>query len=203
VDSICRDPEMVERMQEAGCKNMSLGIESGVQEIIDIYRKNITLEQVKEAVRIMNDSSIFHAWFMIIGSGDEFDHPKYIEQSINFMKKIKYDLLTISILTPFPGTTLFSKLSSENRLLHRDWRQYDCTRCVYQPLHASPQQIEAFFVKAYKTLNFDRSPSDLFKVAWKSIRSGLAKPSYLLNAVRYYVEIFLRNKNIYEIMDTT
>jgi anaerobic magnesium-protoporphyrin IX monomethyl ester cyclase len=203
VDTICRVPELVNRIQDVGCVNMQLGIESGVQEIIDSYRKQITLHQVQKAVKIMNDSSIFHSWYMIIGSGDEYDSEKYLEQNIAFMKKIQFDLLSISILTPFPGTPLYTKLTNENRLLHRDWRKYDCTHCVYQPLHLSPQQIEEFFIKAYKTLNFGRDSTTLFKVAWKSLRSGLAKSSYLLKAVRYYVDVFVRNKNIYEIMDST
>ena len=149
----------------------------------------------------MNNSSIFHAWFMIIGSGDKYDQPKYIEQNIAFMKKIKFDILQISILTPFPGTELYNKLSSENRLLHKDFEKYDCAHCVYQPLYISPKQIEDYFVKAYKTLNFDRNPYEILKVAWKGISSGLLEPIYLLRLAKYYNEVFLRKKNIYEVME--
>ena len=84
VDSICRDTVMVDKMVDAGCSTMQLGVESGVQEIINAYKKNITVEQVQEAVKIMNNSSIFHTWFSIIGSGDEYDQPKYIEKNIDF-----------------------------------------------------------------------------------------------------------------------
>jgi len=201
VDSICRDPGMVEKMQEVSCTNMSLGIESGVQEILNTYKKNITLEQIQKAVRIMNNSSIFHAWYMMIGSGDNYDQPKYIEQSIAFMKKIRFDILQISILTPFPGTELYNRLSSEHRLLHKDWNKYDCAHCVYQPSNLSPKQIEDYFIKAYKSLNFDRNPAEILKVAWKGIKSGLVSTTQLLRVTKYYTDVFIRKKDIYKVLE--
>jgi len=199
VDSICRDPGMVDKMTDAGCTVMALGAESGVQEIINTYNKNITLEQVLKAVKIMNNSSIFHAWFMIIGSGDKYDRPKYIEKNIDFMKKVKFDILQISILTPFPGTELFNKITSGNRLLHKNWKKYDCAHCVYRPLHLTPKQIEEYFVKAYKTLYLSRG-LDLLKIILKGFKSGWLNPSFLLKTTRYGIDVFLRKKNIYEVM---
>ena len=186
-------------MTDAGCTFMALGIESGVQEIIDAYKKNITLEQVQKAIKIMNNSSIFHVWYLIIGSGDEYDQPKYIEKSIDFMKKVKFDILQISILTPFPGTGFYNKINSENRLLHKDWEKYDCTHCVYQPLYLTPKQIEEYFVKAYKTLYLSRG-FDSLKIIWKGFKSGWLNSIFLLKATRYGIDIFLKRKNIYEVM---
>jgi len=197
VDSIYKDPVMIDKMADSGCTSMSLGIESGVQEILNRYKKNISLNHVEEAVKIMNDSSIFHGWYMIIGSGDEFDAPKYIEKNIDFMKKVKFDVLQISILTPFPGTELYAKMAAENRLLHKNWNQYDCTHCVYQPLHMTPEQIEQYHIKAYRTLYLDRG-LDLFKIAYKGFNSGFLSPTMILTSGKHGLDIIFKKKKFYE-----
>lgn len=201
VDSICRDPAMVDKMVDAGCSTMQLGVESGVQEIINTYKKNITLEQVQKAVKIMNDSSIFHTWFSIIGSGNEYDQPKYIEKNINFLDKIEFDLLQITILTPFPGTELYCNLNTQNRLLHKDWKKYDCTHCVYQPLYVTPQQIEEYFVEAYKIIYRSRG-FGLLKTAWKGLRAGsIVTPEMMLKTVKYGINAIYRKKDLYEVLE--
>ena len=200
VDSICRDPGMIDKMADSGCTATSLGIESGVQDILNTYKKNITLGQVQEAVKIMNNSSIFHGWYMIIGSGDEFDEPKYIEKNIDFMKKVEFDNLQISILTPFPGTELYSKMISENRLLHKNWNKYDLMHCVYQPLHMTPEQIEQHYIKAYKTLYLDRG-FDLLRMTWKGFRSGFLTPSMILKLSKYGIDFFMK-KNFYKVLES-
>ena len=200
VDSIFNDPGMIDKMADAGCKSMSIGIESGVQEIINTYKKNITLEHVQKSVKVMNDSSIFHGWFMIIGSGDEYDRPKYIEKNIDFMKKVKFDLLQISILTPFPGTEFYSKMISENRLLHKNWNKYNCTHCVYQPLHMTPMQIEQYFIKAYKTLYLGRG-LDLPKMTWKGFRAGFLTPTMISKLTGYGLDFLLVKKKFYDVIE--
>ena len=47
------DEEMLVKMKEAGCKLIMLGVESGVQRILDLMHKQITLEQVEKAVRMI------------------------------------------------------------------------------------------------------------------------------------------------------
>jgi len=153
---------------------------------------------VEEAVKIMNDSSIFHGWYMIIGSGDEFDTPKYIEKNIDFMKKVKFDVLQISILTPFPGTEFYAKMVAENRLLHKNWNKYDCTHCVYQPLHMTPEQIEQYHIKAYRTLYLDRG-LDLFKMAYKGFNSGFLSPTMILASGKHSLDFIFNKKKLYEL----
>jgi len=201
IDSICKDPGMIDKMVDSGCTTMSLGIESGVQEIINTYKKNITIGHVHEAIKIMNNSSIFHEWYMIIGSGDEFDKPKYIEKNIDFMKKVKFDILQISILTPFPGTELYSKMISENRLLHKNWNKYDCTHCVYQPLYMTPEQIEQYYIQAYKTLYLDRG-FDLLKMTLKGLRGGFITPKMILELGKHGFDFIFKKKKFYEIIES-
>ena len=55
------------------------------------------------------------------------------------------DLPRYALVTPFPGSRLFSRLKSEGRLLTEDWSRYDSQHVVFQPRHMSPTQLQQIF----------------------------------------------------------
>ncbi|HEX9058939.1 MAG TPA: DUF4070 domain-containing protein, partial [Clostridia bacterium] len=57
---------------------------------------------------------------------------------------------SFTILTPFPGTRLFSRLESENRILHRCWDQYTCFDVVYKPKLMSIEELNEGFKWLYQ-----------------------------------------------------
>jgi anaerobic magnesium-protoporphyrin IX monomethyl ester cyclase len=200
VDVISSNPDLIELMADAGCRQIQIGAESGVQEILNRYHKGIRLEQVERAVEILTHSPIFHAWYFIIGSADSLDQPRIIEESIEFMKNIDFDILQVSILTPFPGTRLFRRLEEENRILHRDWQKYDAAHCVYRPLHMSPQEIEGYFFKAYRDLYLSRG-LDLVRMTLKGLRNGAIEPSMITSALKYGLKMAFGRRNFYEVLE--
>ena len=152
VDSITRDSDMLRLMQESGCQGVSLGLESGLQEIIDSYNKNITLDQAVRAAELIKRSSMFQQWYLMVGSGNEYDTPEYIRKSVSFMNDFPFDLVQISILTPFPGTHLYERLEREGRLLHKNWDLYDGMHCVYRPLGMTAEELEKELTRAYRQI---------------------------------------------------
>jgi hypothetical protein len=56
---------------------------------------------------------------------------------------------TFHILTPYPSTALYQRMSTQGRLLHSRWDLYDTRHVVYQPTHMSPQALEAGYWRAY------------------------------------------------------
>ncbi len=152
VDSINRDLELLKLMKESGCQGLSLGLESGVQEIIDSFNKGITLEQAMGAAEKLRDISMYQQWYLMVGSGNEYDEPGYVRKSVEFMKDFPFDLVQISILTPFPGTKLYYQLEKEGRLLHKKWDYYDGLHCVYRPYGMTAEQIEEELNIAYREI---------------------------------------------------
>ena len=152
VDSINRDTDLLRLMKESGCRGLSLGIESGVQEIIDSFHKGITLEQAVRAAQMLRDSNMFQQWYLMIGSGNEYDTPEYIRKSVDFMRGFPFDLVQISILTPFPGTVLYDQLVREGRLLHKNWDLYDGLHCVYRPVGMTVEELERELTTAYRRI---------------------------------------------------
>lgn len=152
VDTICNNPDLMARMSRIGCALLSIGIESGIPEVLQRMHKKIEISQIRKAVKILNKNSISHNWYMILGSADEFDTPYYLEKNIRFFRNLPLGYVLISILTPFPGTELFNKLKAENRLRHYNWEDYDVMHCVYEPLGISYSGLEKYLPKAYLSI---------------------------------------------------
>jgi radical SAM superfamily enzyme YgiQ (UPF0313 family) len=99
------DEQTISLMKKAGCYSISIGIESGSNDILKEMRKNITIEQAISACKIIRKHGIeLHAFFMV---GFPQETEDSLSDSVVAMKKIKSDELMYSIFTPYPGTEAF------------------------------------------------------------------------------------------------
>jgi anaerobic magnesium-protoporphyrin IX monomethyl ester cyclase len=189
VDLICRDPLLIARMARCGCRMMSIGVESGVPEVLESLHKKISLEQILQAVKIMKGVGISYDWFMLLGSGDHFDTPEIIEKNIKFFSKLP-GMILVSILTPFPGTEVYQRLTSEGRIRHYNWEDYDITHCVYNPSGMTYKQMEAYLPLAYRKIYLAKGlgliPLFIHGIRTKAIRLGMVT-SGIKSLLRTYV----------------
>ncbi len=195
VDTICRDPQLIELMARCGCKLLAIGIESGIPEVLEKMHKKIDHQQINRAIDILNKINISHNWYMILGSGDEFDQPQYIEKNIKFFQSHRFGYVLISILTPFPGTELYHKLESEGRLLHRDYEKYDIVHCVYQPHGMSPEELEAFLPRAYMRVYLSKGWR-LIPLIFKSIRSGAIRTGMITGSLKALFKTYVFRQSL-------
>lgn len=103
IDSI--DLEMMKIMKRAGCHMLRLGVESGVQYILDNIKKGITIEQTRDVFKWAHKTGLdTHAHCMIGIPGETQDT---INKTLKFVKEIDPTVVTFGICTPYPGTPLF------------------------------------------------------------------------------------------------
>jgi len=106
--------ELVSLMKKSGCKFIQFGVESGNQEILDRVQKNITLEQVRIAAKIVRRAGIKLMCFFMIGLPG--DTEETVRQTIEFAKELKPNFALFCITTPFPGTNLYEELRKTGQL---------------------------------------------------------------------------------------
>ncbi len=94
--------ELVKKMEEAGCINLYLGIESGSQRMLDFLKKDYRVEQVKNAMKIAKKYRMTTAVSFIMGSPTETGED--IEMSIKLVKEIKPTVCSFYYYKPYPGT---------------------------------------------------------------------------------------------------
>jgi radical SAM superfamily enzyme YgiQ (UPF0313 family) len=151
-DALGNDPGLLDLMKASGCSIIGLGLESGMQEIVDSYGKGTSVQQALKVSALLRARSILQIWYSMIGSGDDHDTPFHVERNVTSLASFPFDLLQVSLLTPFPGTPLYDKLEREGRLLDRGWEYYDGMHCVYQPSGMSAEHLESELVRAYKRI---------------------------------------------------
>lgn len=110
VDIFHRNPELLSELKTAGLIRLQVGIESGVQSIIDAYSKGIRLCEIEELVeRLAELGGISLVGHFIIGGA--FETEDTLRKSIEFAKKliaIAPGIFEsgIGFLCPYPGTAI-------------------------------------------------------------------------------------------------
>jgi len=116
------DLETLKLMAKAGCRLVIVGFESANQQILNNIKKGITVEQIRKfAENVKKTGILLHADFIIGLPGET---KETIQQTFQFIKEIKPDILQVSIATPFPGTEFYEYLEKHGYLKLKDLRDY-------------------------------------------------------------------------------
>ena len=99
--------------------------------------------QYLEAIRAIHAHEIGVVGLFVFG----FDHdtPQTLADTWEFARQSGLDSLSMTILTPYPGTPFRAQLLAENRLLDRPWRYYDTAHVTYQPDQMGIAELEATY----------------------------------------------------------
>lgn len=172
-------PHLLAAMKMAGLTRLSLGIESGSQEILNSYSKGTTVEQNHEALELCKDMGIKVHGFFMIGALDETEET--IQATQKFIQQHEFDTIFVTVTTPTPCTRLYDQAVKEGRL-KVDWQQFDLLGSLTQGVHPKTAD-EAVPIK----LNYLKS-QDVLKARYKILRSfylrKLRNPLYLWNFIR-------------------
>lgn len=107
------DSEMAELMYESGCRLVSIGVESGSQYVLDKIGKKITIDDVRDTVKVFKKAKIKIYNYFVIGL--PWDTEESIQSTIDFAIELDSDFVSFYTATPLPGTR-FSKYVQENNL---------------------------------------------------------------------------------------
>jgi len=87
--------EVAERMKKAGCWYVSVGIESGSDEILKFLKKPQTVEIIRKGVHILYNCNILVRGYFVLGLLKET--PETIEQTINLILELPLYSIQVSI----------------------------------------------------------------------------------------------------------
>ena len=76
--------EMAYKMKEAGCYNVSIGIESANNEILARINKSTTIEKITDGIKMMKNAGIEVMSQFVIGS--PYETLETVKQSIEYAK---------------------------------------------------------------------------------------------------------------------
>jgi radical SAM superfamily enzyme YgiQ (UPF0313 family) len=148
--SLAQDLELLELMRRSGCLGLLIGFES-VQKATQNEVMKITNLRIDfhEAMRRFHGEG-----FGILGSfvfGFDYENKDVFEQTLEFVMRCRMDVVQTRILTPYPGTRLYERLSGEGRLFARDWwlRGYPPDTLLFRPKGMTADEL----ISGYARLN--------------------------------------------------
>ena len=142
-------PELLDEMKEAGCQSLFIGFESinskaiqsvhKVQNSVNSYEKLV--DEIHKREIMINASFVF---------GLDEDDVSVFKSTLEWIVKNKIETVTSHILTPYPGTKLYSSLIEENRIVDYNLSNYNTAHVVYKPKNMSAEELYNGYLWIYK-----------------------------------------------------
>jgi radical SAM superfamily enzyme YgiQ (UPF0313 family) len=160
VDAILRG-NLIEKAADAGLRSLFVGFETfSLQNLKQSNKKQNLQKDYVRAVRRLHELGI-----MINGSfvfGLDEDDKDVFKRTVEWGVENGITTSTYHVLTPYPGTQLFTEMEQQGRILTRDWDRYDTRHVVYKTMNMSAEELEAGYHWAYKEFY---SWSNIFKAS--------------------------------------
>jgi radical SAM superfamily enzyme YgiQ (UPF0313 family) len=112
------DEELVEKMAEAGCKEVSMGFDSGSEPILLAMNKRFLPEEVRKISEILKRYGIVRMGFLLLGGPGE--NKKTVVESLTFADSLDLEAMKITMgIRIYPNTDL-ARLATNEGVIEPD-----------------------------------------------------------------------------------
>lgn len=132
------NPELLNLMKRSGCWQISYGIESGNQKILDFAKKAITINQIEKAVRLTHEAGILSKGYFIFGL--PYETEETMKKTIRFARHIPLNDISAFTLTPFPGSEMYD-IAEQHGTIDKDFEKMNLLDVVYVPNGLSKEKL--------------------------------------------------------------
>ena len=130
--------DFLKKLYSHGFREFYVGCESGSDRILKLIKKDITVDQILKANRILKDSGIRPIYSFIAGFPGETRED--IRKTLNLMMKLirenpSASLTQLKVFTPFPGTELFNtclKHGLKPPKTFEEWSNFGYSSATYE-----------------------------------------------------------------------
>lgn len=111
-DILSKNIDVLPLLKQAGLVKIQLGGESGCQEILDTYKKGVTIEELEFATKKIAEAGIPYIYVNFI-IGGAFETEATFNRTLDFAKRLMHIApghveVSSSVFTPTPGSPMYS-----------------------------------------------------------------------------------------------
>src|SRR5271168_4060207 len=153
-------------MQDAGCRLLIVGFESGDPQILKNIKKGATVERARDFVKDCHDLGlIIHADFILGLPGETRES---IQNTIKFAKRLDVETIQVSIAHAYPGTEFYDYAKVNGFITNErmeDGGGHQMAHIEYPglPTDYVMEMVHRFYDEYYFR------PKAAFRVVWKAI----------------------------------
>jgi radical SAM superfamily enzyme YgiQ (UPF0313 family) len=177
-------PEILSLMKKAGCWSISFGIETGDPEVMKFIGKNITLDKIEQAVKWTKQAGLLSKGFFILGHPT--DNQETIKKTIRFALSIPLDDISVSMMTPFPGSKLHD-IASQYGEFEDNWAKMNELDVVFVPKGLTKDDLQGYSKEMFR--RFYLRPRIMLNYMKRVIENPGTLPYYLKGFAAFLNEI--------------
>lgn len=148
IDSILRG-NLIEKAAAAGLRSLFIGFETFSPENLKQSNKKQNLKRdYTNAVNRLHSLGIMINGSFVFGLDD--DNKDVFKRTVEWGVENAITTSTYHVLTPYPGTQLYTGMKKEGRILTNNWDLYDTRHVVYQTKNMTAEELEAGYHWAYR-----------------------------------------------------
>ncbi len=142
--TVAKDKEILKLLRKSGCQLLLIGFESLDEANLRQMKKDwiVKLGDRDELVNRLHSEGInIYATFVF---GFDYDNEESFKMALDFALKHDFFFAAFNHLLPFPGTPLYQRLKSENRIIKDQWwldRGYRYGEITFIPKNFSPEEL--------------------------------------------------------------
>ena len=142
------DEPMLQAMKKAGCWSIFFGIESGSDELLKNITKKMSVDQMKEKVKLVKKAGIEIRGSFMLGLPGET--PELARKTIELAIEMDPDYAQFSITTPYPGTQLWDTYEKWGTL-DKNFKDYHGWMPVFLPSgYKNREELMAMHREAFR-----------------------------------------------------
>jgi anaerobic magnesium-protoporphyrin IX monomethyl ester cyclase len=178
VTDVMRDKELLPLYRRAGLVHVSLGTEAAAQMKLDLFNKETTVAQNREAIRLLREADIFTEAQFIVGLDNET--AETLDETYRMAWDWQPDLANWSMYTPWPFTPLFQELKDQVEVF--DFSKYNFVTPIMKPQAMSRGELLDGVMKNYRRFYMRKA---LFHYPWRG--TGFRR-RYLLGCLKAFLK---------------
>ncbi len=142
-------PDLLDEMKACGCQSLFIGFESvnpkavaGVHKVQNqVERYDVLVEMLHSRGIMINASFVF---------GLDGDTKETFQATLDWIVRNRIETVTSHILTPYPGTALYTRMEAAGRLTTGDLSKYNTAHVVFQPAGMTAAELEKGYLWIYR-----------------------------------------------------
>ncbi|MFZ3170454.1 MAG: cobalamin-dependent protein [Carboxydocellales bacterium] len=177
VADILRDEDIMAKYRQAGVLHIYVGVEATDQGKLDQFKKDISCEQSRLALRIINEAGILTECSFVLGMPDET--AESIAETLELAKHYDPDFAHFLMIAPWPYADIYPQL--QEHIVEWDFAKYNFVEPVVKPKNMTKEQIAQAVIDCYRSYYMEKLKS-------YAAMTDTFKRDYLIRSLKVMME---------------
>ena len=185
VRDIIRDKDILWRYRKAGIVHIYAGVESTNPETLKQFAKDVSIEESRQAIELINNENIISETSFVLGMPNETKDS--IENTLELAKHYNPDMAFFLAIAPWPYANIYKEL--EPYIATKDYSRYNLIEPVVKPVEMSVDALRDELNRATRVFYMDKfsklgSMSSFKREYMIAVMKLLMEHSYLTSQIK-------------------